>query len=93
MELYRMKPKIVEAVQWLGTTESLCEMEDFLGDGPQADFTKDGVTMILDTKEGEQVVNKCDWVVKCRDSNMCLYPNGDFDVYRNEQFKLLFEDV
>lgn len=64
MAKYRKKPIVIDAVQWKGTTESLCEMDDFLGDGSQADFTEDLPPMFIDTLEGRMRADVGDWIIK-----------------------------
>jgi hypothetical protein len=61
---YRKKPVVIEAVQWKGTIESLCEMENFLNDGPQADFTEKPPPMFIDTLEGRMRADVNDWIIK-----------------------------
>jgi len=64
MTQYRKKPVVIEAVQWKGTIDSVIEMENFLNDGPQADFTQNPVPMFIETLEGRMRADVGDWVIK-----------------------------
>lgn len=61
---FKKKPVIVEAIRWLGTVKSLCEMETFLGDGPQVDFTENPPPMFIETLEGRMRAETGDWIIK-----------------------------
>jgi hypothetical protein len=61
---FRKKPVVIEAVQYLGTIDSLCEIENFLGYGPQADFTQKPPPMFIETLEGKMRADVGDWIIK-----------------------------
>ena len=63
------KPISVEAVLWDGSIEALIKIEEMIGDGPQADFTKSGEEYgqcIIPTLEGDMKGNIGDWIIKAR---------------------------
>jgi len=60
---FRKKPVVIEAVQWLGTGESMDEIRD-LDPGTQqtVDFTSDNVFIF--TLEGQMIASIGDWIIK-----------------------------
>ena len=61
------KPISVEAVLWDGSIEALMKIEEMIGDGPQADFTKSGDEhgqCIIPTLEGDMKANVGDWIIR-----------------------------
>jgi len=60
---FRKKPVVIEAVQWLGTGESMDEIRDLDPGTQQAvDFTSDNV--FLSTLEGQMIASIGDWIIK-----------------------------
>jgi hypothetical protein len=59
---FRKKPVVIEAVQWLGTGESMDAIRD-LDTGTRAvDFTSDNV--FISTLEGQMTASIGDWIIK-----------------------------
>ena len=58
---YRKKPVVIEAVQYDGTTECLCELSDWIG----VDMTlKAGDELVIHTPEGEMRVSPGDYIIR-----------------------------
>lgn len=74
-ELSRMEKKVlikwcrklpieVEYVTWDGSIECLSIVEDWIGDGPQADFTVDEPTLTIPTLEGDMLASLGDKIIR-----------------------------
>jgi hypothetical protein len=61
---FRKKPVVIEAVQWDGSAEAISQIEEWIGDGCQADFTKSEPTCIIPTLEGDMTASLGDWIIK-----------------------------
>ena len=85
MAKFRKKPVIVNAEQWKGTVESLCILEDFMGDGPQADFTQSPPPIFIETLEGKMRGDVGDWIIKGI--------SGEFYPCKPDIFRLTYEEV
>lgn len=59
---YRKKPVVIEAVQWLGTPESMDAIRDLNIGGECVDFTHDNAFIV--TLEGQMNVDIGDWVIR-----------------------------
>jgi hypothetical protein len=61
---FRKKPIVIEAVEFRDTTESMCELSEFLGTArfsvPRAGIT----TLIIPTLEGDLTAVPGDWVIR-----------------------------
>jgi hypothetical protein len=64
---FRKLPVEIEAILWDGACDSLSKIEEMIGDGPQADFTKQGEEYgqcVIPTLEGDMRANIGDWIIK-----------------------------
>ncbi len=62
MPQFRKKPFVIEAVQWLGTTDSFNELKKI---GYPHDVYNEGAdNLSIPTLEGEMLCSKNDWVIK-----------------------------
>ena len=94
MAKYVRKITEVEVVQWNGGIESLCEIEDFLGDGPQKSVPPAGKDeLLLETISGDAIVKIGDWIIKEQKSIEHAYPNGDFYKCKNSVFRKTYKEV
>jgi len=82
---YRKKPIVVEAVKWDGSAEAHCLIEEWVGDGIEADFTKADVPIIIPTLEGDYRAHLGDYIIKgIKDE---IYP------CREDIFERTYEEV
>jgi hypothetical protein len=61
---FRKKPVVIEAIQWDGSAKAQIQIEEWVGDGIQADFTKPGTPIIIPTLEGDHQGKLGDWIIK-----------------------------
>jgi hypothetical protein len=63
---YVKKPVIIEAVQYTGTYESFCEVQDFVGDFfiPYQMLVTDDKSVGIKTLEGNHTANINDYIIK-----------------------------
>ena len=61
VRLYRKKPVVIEAIQFVGGKESAKQMQDLI-DGAIWHYVHD--TISLDTLEGRMFASKGDWIIK-----------------------------
>ena len=62
MPQFRKKPVVIEAVQWLGTTDSFNELKN-LG-YPHNAYEAGAASITIPTLEGEMLCSKNDWVIR-----------------------------
>lgn len=68
--LFRKKPVVIEAVQWMGTPESAEEIAQFMGHtekNPLMHYPKTEPwqgDLVIPTLEGAMVANTGDWIIK-----------------------------
>jgi hypothetical protein len=63
---YVKKPVIIEAVQYTGTYESFCEIQDFVGDSfiPYQMLVTDDRSVGIKTSEGNMIANVGDYIIE-----------------------------
>jgi hypothetical protein len=61
---FRKLPVVIDAIQWDGTIKTLIQIEEWISDGCQADYTKEYPTCIIPTLEGDMTANLGDWIIK-----------------------------
>jgi hypothetical protein len=61
---YRKKPVVIDAVLWDGSTEALIQIEKWIGDGAQIDFTKEDLPGIIPTSLGGVTFRLGDYVIR-----------------------------
>lgn len=76
---YKKKPIVVEAVQFVLTTESLREVEDFVG----GDIGGPAHNLVVATLEGPLHISPNDWVIKGL--------RGEFYPCRDDIFKATYD--
>lgn len=82
MAFYRLKPPVVEAIQWDGT--NITELQQLIA--PTGDpLIVEHSTFNAPTPDGDQVVAIGDWVVKSA--------KGDIYVMSDEEFNEKFEAI
>jgi len=63
---FRKKPAVIEAVQWIGTSENLNAIYEFMGNSPLLDYFPrvHPTYLIIHTLEGNHQADIGDWVIK-----------------------------
>ena len=61
---YRKRPVEIEAIKWDGKISTLSVIEEWIGDGPQADFTRADPTLTIPTLEGDMLASFGDWIIR-----------------------------
>jgi hypothetical protein len=61
---YRKKPVVIDAVLWDGSTEALIQIEEWIRDGAQIDFTKEDLPGIIPTSLGGVTFRLGDYVIR-----------------------------
>jgi hypothetical protein len=85
MPKFRKKPVVIEAIQWDGLVDAHVTIEDWVGDGIQANFTQPGVPIIIPTLEGDMKAHLGDWIIKG--------VKGEVYPCRDDTFKATYEPV
>lgn len=61
---FRKKPVVIEAIQWLGDTQSLNLIDHDLVDDDSRKIDLDGSDLLIHTLEGVMRASKNDWIIK-----------------------------
>jgi hypothetical protein len=87
MALFRKRPVLVEAVQWLGTTESWTELYDLAAADGHSDMFSPSVSeqIHVETSHGLETVYVRDWIIKGVD--------GEYFTCPDSTFRALFDQV
>lgn len=87
IELYRKLPVEIEAILWDGSTDAIMEIENWIGDGCQADFTKSKKepTCIIPSSKGDYLANFGDYIIKG--------VKGECYPCKPDIFKMIYEKV
>jgi len=85
---FRKKPIVIEAVQWLGTSESMDAIRDFVPGTRVVDFTSNNV--FISTPEEQMTASIGGWIIKGVEGE--LYPcKSDIFVVSCFKFEAVYE--
>lgn len=79
---YKRKEKIIEAIQWDGSEDTLQEIRDFC---PTISWNEDCNILLIDCSVGTLQVDIGDYII--------LELDGDFDVYPESGFLFTYEKL
>lgn len=80
MKLYRKKPVVVEAVQFIAGEQD-CELSEYVVNG-KIEYKEDG-TMLIDTFEGTMQARPGDWIIKG--------VKGELELCKPDIFKMTYD--
>jgi len=61
---FRKKPVVIEAVQYLNTTESITLVSDFAATEIRVDYSVDPPLLRIHTMEGTMTASPGDWIIR-----------------------------
>lgn len=71
---------MMQAIIWDGSTEALMQIEEWMGDGPEADYTRDDIPITCITPHGDTRAQLGDIIVRLPEGGVqpcrCLRPNA-----------------
>lgn len=61
---YRKRPVVIDAIKWDGSVKAHLEIEEWVGDGIQADFTNPDIPITIPTLEGDMTGKLGDYIIR-----------------------------
>lgn len=76
MRIFKQKPKLVEAIQYKGTKDSIEECKEFCNNKTEKGQRD---TLVIKTSKGKKIAITNSWITKNDEGNLTLYSKKEFE--------------